>query len=178
MIRLLSSPPGRMINCIARLGRFGCRVVIGVLNHLRWDAPDEAVNSLPAIENGFVTFGSLNNLCKVNDVTLDLWGRILGKVEGSHLMLIAPDGSARQTILSRLGEAGVDEGRIEFSEWKPRREYFKLYERIDLGLDTIPYNGHTTSLDSFWMGVPVVTLLGGTIVGTLGQNVMLTNLVE
>ena len=48
---------------------------------------------------------------------------------------------------------------------RPRLQYFELYHRIDIGLDTLPYNGHTTSLDSFWMGVPVVTLVGQTVVG-------------
>lgn len=50
----------------------------------------------------------------------------------------------------------------------PRREYLKAYHRIDIGLDTLPYNGHTTSLDSLWMGVPVITLVGETLVGRAG----------
>ena len=53
---------------------------------------------------------------------------------------------------------------------QPRRKYLELYHRIDLGLDTLPYNGHTTSLDSYWMGVPVVTLVGQTIVGRAGLS--------
>jgi predicted O-linked N-acetylglucosamine transferase (SPINDLY family) len=44
------------------------------------------------------------------------------------------------------------------------------YRRIDIGLDTVPYNGHTTSLDAFWVGVPVVTLTGPTVVGRAGSS--------
>jgi predicted O-linked N-acetylglucosamine transferase (SPINDLY family) len=54
-------------------------------------------------------------------------------------------------------------------------EYFRTYQRIDIGLDTFPYNGHTTSLDSYWMGVPVITLVGQTVVGRAGLS-QLTNL--
>src|SRR5258707_1158915 len=51
---------------------------------------------------------------------------------------------------------------------RPRSQYLELYYQIDIGLDTLPYNGHTTSLDSYWMGVPVITLVGQTVVGRAG----------
>ena len=54
----------------------------------------------------------------------------------------------------------IDPARIQFIDYVPRRDYLKAYERIDICLDTFPYNGHTTSLDAAWMGVPVVTLCG------------------
>ena len=69
----------------------------------------------------------------------------------------------------------VDPARIEFVAQQPRDDYLNTYHRIDLGLDTLPYNGHTTSLDSFWMGVPVVTLIGETSVGRAGWS-QLSNL--
>ena len=58
---------------------------------------------------------------------------------------------------------------------RPRHEYLELYHTIDVALDTFPYNGHTTSLDALWMGVPVVTLRGNTSVGRAGVS-QLTNL--
>jgi predicted O-linked N-acetylglucosamine transferase (SPINDLY family) len=54
-------------------------------------------------------------------------------------------------------------------------QYLEIYRRIDVGLDSFPYNGHSTSLDSFWMGVPVITLVGETVVGRAGLS-QLTNL--
>jgi len=64
----------------------------------------------------------------------------------------------------------IDPARVEFAEFQTREKYLETYHRIDLGLDTFPYNGHTTSLDSFWMGVPVITRVGQTCVGRGGLS--------
>jgi predicted O-linked N-acetylglucosamine transferase (SPINDLY family) len=129
-----------------------------------------APNTLPAFDAGYVTFGCMNNFCKVTDGTLDLWGRVLAHLPSSRLLLLSPAGRHRERVLSVLGEHGVDATRIEFTEPRPRMDYLRHYHRIDICLDTIPYNGHTTSLDAFWMGVPVVTMVGDTIVGRAGWS--------
>jgi predicted O-linked N-acetylglucosamine transferase (SPINDLY family) len=126
------------------------------------------VNPLPAADNGFVTFGCLNNLCKVNDPALALWIRVLNATPDSHLIILSPAGSPRQRMAAQLQQGGIDPARVEFIARLPRPQYLELYHRIDLGLDTFPYNGHTTSLDSFWMGVPVITLVGQTSVARAG----------
>ena len=137
--------------------------------------------SLPAKNNGHITFGCLNNFCKVNDRVLQLWARVLQSVPGSHLLLLAPAGLARRRTANRFAQLGVATDRIEFVGYLPRKDYFKLYHRIDAGLDTFPYNGHTTSLDSLWMGVPVITLAGTATVGRAGvsqlSNLGLTDLI-
>ncbi len=125
-------------------------------------------NALPALENGCVTFGCLNSFCKVNASILKLWAEVLRAVDRSQLLLLAPQSSQRRQILDSLEQDGVAPGRVTFVAGRPRPEYLELYHRIDIGLDTVPYNGHTTSLDSFWMGVPVVTLVGPTVVGRAG----------
>jgi protein O-GlcNAc transferase len=130
---------------------------------------------LPAIRNGFVTFGSLNNFCKVNDGVLRLWAQVLKAVEQSRLIVMCPNGSHRQSLMDVFQQEGIDQNRIELVSRQPRRAYLELYRRIDIGLDTFPYNGHTTSLDSFWMGVPVVTLVGTSVVGRAGLS-QLSNL--
>jgi protein O-GlcNAc transferase len=131
-------------------------------------------NALPAVERGYVTFGCLNNFCKVNDRTLAMWAKVLAAVPKSRLVMLAPAGECRDKILSMLAP-GADSSRIEFIERQARPEYLQTYHCIDIGLDTIPYNGHTTSLDSYWMGVPVVTLVGQTVVGRAGLS-QLSNL--
>ena len=70
---------------------------------------------------------------------------------------------------SKLGSVA---NRVEFVAYQTRAEYLKLYHRIDLGLDTFPYNGHTTSLDALWMGVPVISLCGSTAVSRAGLSLM------
>ena len=133
------------------------------------DAPP-AVSPLPALANGHVTFGCLNNFCKVNDGVLRLWAQVLAGVAGSRLVLLADEGSHRERTLVVLEGLGVSRQRVRFEAKRPRAEYLKLYQQIDLGLDTVPYNGHTTSLDSYFMGVPVVTLVGRTVVGRAGYS--------
>ena len=124
-----------------------------------------AVNPLPALEQGYVTLGCLNNFCKINAPVLRLWAQVLKAVDRSRLAILAAEGAHRQQALNFLQAEGVTPDRVTFFGPQPRPAYLQLYHRIDLGLDTFPYNGHTTSLDSFWMGVPVVTLPGPTVVG-------------
>jgi predicted O-linked N-acetylglucosamine transferase (SPINDLY family) len=84
-------------------------------------------------------------------------------------------------VLEVLKESGIAAERVEFVSRRPRAFYLKIYQQIDICLDALPYNGHTTSLDAFWMGVPVMTLVGSTIVGRAGlcqaMNLGLTELV-
>jgi len=137
------------------------------------DGRDIPLNTLPAQSNGFVTFGCLNNFCKINDSVLRLWSKVLKALPSSRLLLLAPEGGARECTLDLFAREGIDSGRIEFVSRQPRREYLELCHRIDIALDTLPYNGHTTSLDSLWMGVPVLTLVGQTIVGRAGLGQMM-----
>jgi predicted O-linked N-acetylglucosamine transferase (SPINDLY family) len=139
------------------------------------------VNGLPALGSGSITFGCLNNFCKVNENVLDLSATVLKAVPNSRLMLLAAEGSHRQRTRESLAKKQIDPARIEFVGYCRRRDYLDYYHRIDIGLDTFPYNGHTTSLDSYWMGVPVVTLVGQTAVGRAGlsqlSNLGLTELI-
>jgi predicted O-linked N-acetylglucosamine transferase (SPINDLY family) len=133
------------------------------------------VNPLPSLKTGVVTFGCLNNFCKINDPLLSIWSRVLREVKGSRLLLLAPDGGHRTQTLDRFRHEGIDPARIEFVAKQLRPNYLQTYHRIDLGLDTFPYNGHTTTLDSLWMGVPVVTLVGNKPVARAGWS-QLSNL--
>jgi predicted O-linked N-acetylglucosamine transferase (SPINDLY family) len=126
------------------------------------------VSALPALARGSVSFGCLNHFRKVNEAVLRLWARVLAAVPGSRLVLMAPAGSARDRVRATFGEAGVELERIELVGRCGRREYLQRYCEIDICLDTFPYNGHTTSLDALWMGVPTVTLAGDTVVGRAG----------
>jgi predicted O-linked N-acetylglucosamine transferase (SPINDLY family) len=90
-------------------------------------------------------------------------------------MILGPEGLHCQRAMDILKGEGVLADRISFVAPRLRPQYLELYRQIDIGLDTFPYNGHTTSLDSFWMGVPVVTLVGSTVVGRAGSS-QLTNL--
>jgi protein O-GlcNAc transferase len=128
------------------------------------------VNPLPAIERGYLTLGCLNNPCKLTDHTLKLWGEVMRSLPDARLKLMAPAGRHRQRLRERLGAQEIAAARVDFVEFRPRGEYLRTYHDIDFGLDTFPYNGHTTSLDALWMGVPIVTRVGRTCVGRGGLS--------
>ncbi len=127
-------------------------------------------NPLPSMSAGHVTFGCLNNFCKLTEGTLQSWGSVMSIVPNSRLLLLSPSGSHRQCVLDTLKDCSISPDRVEFVETMSRRKYLETYHRIDICLDTLPYNGHTTSLDAYWMGVPVVTLVGATVVGRAGWS--------
>jgi protein O-GlcNAc transferase len=132
------------------------------------DAP--AVSPLPAITAGHITFGCLNNFCKVSDASLRLWARVMRAVPNSRLLLLAAPGTHRLRVTAVMEGEGISTQRIGFVPYQPRAAYLATYQRVDLCLDTLPYNGHTTSLDAYWMGVPVVTRVGDTVVGRAGWS--------
>jgi protein O-GlcNAc transferase len=126
----------------------------------------------PLSRNGFVTFGCLNNFCKVNDRTLDAWGRILAGTGESRLILLAPEGDTRGRARDQMARHGVSADRIEFVDRTGLTEYLNLYQRIDIALDPFPYVGGTTTCDALWMGAPVVTLAGQTAIGRGGVSIL------
>ena len=120
------------------------------------------VNPLPALSNGHVTFGSLNHFSKANDRVLEMWAATLAAVPGSRMLVLAGQGSHRRRLENGAAALGVDPRRIEYLDRQPREQYLEYCHKIDIFLDTWPYNGETTSLDGLWMGVPMVTLCGQT----------------
>ncbi|MFC4703751.1 tetratricopeptide repeat protein [Paraburkholderia caffeinitolerans] len=118
------------------------------------------VNGLPAAGGAPFTFGCLNNPAKLSDHALRLWSRVLATVPHARLLLLAPPGAPRERLKARAQAQGIDPERVAFVGHQARRLYLETYHRIDVALDSFPYNGHTTSLDALWMGVPVVTRAG------------------
>jgi predicted O-linked N-acetylglucosamine transferase (SPINDLY family) len=132
---------------------------------------DAAVNELPATRRGWVTLGCLNNFCKVNEAVLAAWSAVLAACPNSRMLMLAGAGEHRQRTVAALG---VDPSRVEFIGHCPRAQYLKTYHQLDIVLDTYPYNGHTTTCDALWMGVPVVSLAGQTAVGRGGLSILST----
>jgi predicted O-linked N-acetylglucosamine transferase (SPINDLY family) len=134
-------------------------------------APPET-SPLPALAQGHITFGSLNNFCKVSAPTLAAWGKLLRSVPNAQLLLHTREGSHRQRVLERLGGEGIEPQRVRFAGYLPMEQYFELYQRIDIALDSFPCGGGTTTCDALWMGVPVVSLVGRTAVGRGGLSIL------
>lgn len=127
----------------------------------------------PAVENGYVTFGSFNNFTKVTPRVIDAWIEILGRVENSRLLVLANRGGYVEAHFTRKARAaGVDPARIELVNRMPRRKYFELMQRADIALDPFPFNGHTTTCDQTWLGLPTVMLQGETYVTRYASGVL------
>jgi protein O-GlcNAc transferase len=121
---------------------------------------------------GPITLGCLNNPCKLNEATLRLWAQVLRCVPESRLLVRAFSMAQRQQIRAVLAQDGIDASRVEVAGYDSRQEHLALHQRIDVALDTLPYNGITTTCDALWMGVPVVSLTGQTAPGRAGKSLL------
>jgi tetratricopeptide (TPR) repeat protein len=136
---------------------------------------DIPVLDLPALSNGFITFGSFNKLSKMTDDVVALWARVLQDVPNSQLFLCAKelaDQLIKDETYQRFAERGVEVTRLFLFDWqRPRDEHLALYNRVDIALDSFPYVGGTTSVESLWMGVPVLTKKGNRFLSHIGESI-------
>jgi protein O-GlcNAc transferase len=130
----------------------------------------------PAEERGYITFGTFNNLAKINKHVIRVWSEIMRAVPNSRLMIknhSLTDIPTRERYLGMFAEQGIDHARIELLGNIPdTREHLELYAKLDIALDTFPYNGTTTTCEALWMGVPVITLAGRTHAGRVGCSLL------
>lgn len=140
------------------------------------DAPEVA--PLPALSKGHITFGSFNNFSKINPGVLQLWAEVLKQVPGSRLLLKCPaltDAAVQERVSAALQELGIGTERVDLlGHTLTRQEHLALYARVDIGLDTFPYNGTTTTCEALWMGVPVLALVGKRHAGRVGASLLST----
>jgi protein O-GlcNAc transferase len=133
------------------------------------------VQPLPALERGYITFGSLNNYTKLSAPVFETWAQLLARVPDARLVLQSRpfgDPAIRERVWSRFGALGVSRERVDLHGAMPFEAHLALYNQIDIGLDTFPWNGHTTTLLALHMGVPVVTLTGDRFGGRMGLSVL------
>jgi len=128
------------------------------------DLPDfERTTATPAENNGYVTFASFNGVRKFNPGVIAVWCKILKRVKGARLVIKSPGTSVpivRANLLKEFKRRGIVEERLEFVEYCTFQEHADWHNKVDIALDSFPYNGTTTTFDTLWMGVPVVTLVG------------------
>jgi predicted O-linked N-acetylglucosamine transferase (SPINDLY family) len=134
------------------------------------------VGPLPSLANEFITFGSFNNFPKVTDALLRRWAQILNAVPAAHL-LIKADGlgepAVREPVEARLRAAGLAEDRVTVLPRTPdTASHLALYNRVDIALETFPYNGTTTTCEALWMGVPVIGCTGDRHAARVGISLL------
>jgi protein O-GlcNAc transferase len=130
----------------------------------------------PLCTDGSVTFGSFNHSSKISEPCIDVWGRLLSEVPDSRLFLKArafSDEAVCDYFREQFSIRGIEGARLVFSGLlKNPREHLASYGHIDISLDTFPYNGTTTTCESLWMGVPVVSLTGTLHAGRVGRSIL------
>ncbi len=137
-------------------------------------APD-SVPSVARRDQGTVRFASFNRVDKINDAVLACWAQILAAVPGSTLRLKARafDGKDdRDFFVARCTKHGIDSSRLELAGFGTRDEALAAYADVDIALDPFPFSGCATSFDALWMGVPVITLIGETMVSRQTASIL------
>ncbi len=137
-----------------------------------WAPP---VGPLPALRNGFVTFGSFNCPQKIPPMLVSLWSVVLRSVQGSRLLMKysgGDDPSLAEHFLELFEKEGIGRDRIRTVGWLASKEHLDPYHQVDIALDTYPFNGCITTLEGLWMGVPVVTLAGTPYMSRAGWTIL------
>jgi predicted O-linked N-acetylglucosamine transferase (SPINDLY family) len=130
----------------------------------------------PVERNGFITFGSFNNIAKFNAPLCDLWVEILQRVPESRLRLKAKSFFDPEILLeweTRFTRAGIAKDRLLFMPHKPQiKDHLAVYNEVDIALDSYPYHGTTTTCEALAAGVPVVSLAGSSHVARVGVSLL------
>ena len=173
-IKLTGQMPGRLVSAGKPCRRDG-RLPRSVLCFTP-PAEDIPVAPLPALANGCITFGCFNRIGKVTAGVITTWADILHAVPGARLFLktkALADASVAEWVRTRFAAQGIADDRLVLEGPSPRDAYFEAYHRVDIALDPFPYPGGTTSAESLWMGVPVLTRRGtGSPLSGQGESVL------
>ena len=123
-----------------------------------------SVQNPPKINTNTITFASFNNISKINDKTIRAWSAVLNNVENSVLFIkssVAADDTVSEKLIEKFQVYGVNPNRIKYMlKTIHIEDHLKIYNMVDIALDTFPFNGATTTFEALWMGVPVMTMEG------------------
>lgn len=138
---------------------------------------DISVNESPALKQGYITFGCFNALPKMTDEVVKVWAKILNQIPDSKLVLKARqlgETPVQEIVYERFARHGIERKQLTLLPPSDRKSYLETYHDIDIALDPFPYTGGTTTVEALWMGVPVLTLAGDSLLGRQGVG-MLSN---
>jgi protein O-GlcNAc transferase len=149
------------------------------LPHTRWcfSAPMVTIKTtaLPALKNGYITFGCFNNFAKLNDQVIKLWIKILRAIPNSRLFLKTKQFNSltlQGKVTKKFTVHGIESKRIILEGHSIYEEYLAAYQQVDIALDPFPFTGGTITIDGLWMGVPVLTLQGNTLISRQGIGIL------
>lgn len=132
------------------------------------------VQDTPSLKNGYITFGTLNNIAKVSENVIEVWSELLKKVDGSKIFIESPglhQKDFRRQFKEKFEKFGISTDRVLLHSRDVSLQYVRWNE-IDIALDPFPYCGGTTSMDALWMGVPLVSLYGERLMSRAGLSTL------
>ena len=131
-------------------------------------------NDLPSLNNKNFTFGSFNNFRKISDEVVETWSQILNSIPNSNLILKSSTPCDKGSLLNKFKIYKVDHKItiLNKSDYFDKRDHINLYKKIDLSLDTFPWNGVTTTFESLWMNVPVLVMSGYNFNSRCGESII------
>ena len=134
------------------------------------------ISPSPFQQNGHITFGTLNNTYKITRSQIALWARIMAAVPGSRFLMARAEARSRifvRNMIVEFGKYGIGEDRLEIvGQGFDSGSHFNFYHQFDISLDTFPVVGGVTTMDSLWMGVPVVTMYGSAFHQRIGHSIL------
>jgi predicted O-linked N-acetylglucosamine transferase (SPINDLY family) len=142
---------------------------------LEWLPADVPRTSLPALKNGFVTFGVFNRISKISDQAIEVWARIFDQVPGARLLIkdgALSDTFIRDNLISRLTKFGIAPDRTELRGPTPRPEHLAAYNDVDICLDPFPQNGGVSTWEALRMSIPVVAMLGNALPKRISAGIL------
>ncbi len=139
------------------------------------DNDQDYLQILPCKNEAVFTFGSFNNCEKITSEVIEAWSELLKRTKNSRILLKSgpfKDKGVRKRFLKLFSNFGIESSRVEMLSFAPVGKHLSTYDRVDLALDTFPYNGTTTTCEALWMGVPTVTYTGTKHVSRVGASIM------
>jgi predicted O-linked N-acetylglucosamine transferase (SPINDLY family) len=140
-------------------------------------APEQApeLAALPALRNGYITFGCFQNMTKVSDAVLKVWAEVMHALPEAKLRWQSKsfgDAQIVNAVKTRLQQCGIAPARVTLLGKVTREAYLAGYAEVDMVLDSFPFTGGTTTCEALWMGVPTLTLAGDTLIARQGASMM------
>lgn len=129
---------------------------------------------IPCDKNNYITFGSFNNFGKISTTVIDVWSEILFKTNSKLVLKSSMNNhkDLRDRFLNKFPKKLLKEDKIILMEGqKDKKKHLQTYHKIDIGLDTFPYPGVTTTFEAIWMGVPTITLRGHNFTSRCGESI-------
>lgn len=131
------------------------------------------INDLPALNAGYLTFGSFGSPSKLSESTIALWSQLLRALPESRMLLGAMAQEREyEKLIHAFAQEGIARERLRFYPRSDMLSYLTLHHQVDICLDTYPYTGGTTTFHALWMGVPTLTVTGSTPAGRSGASIL------